>query len=107
MSTLQQILEEAMKLPPEDRLRLRAALDQLEANGDAAHTYRNNEQERAWIEAHREQYLNQWVALDGDRLVAHGMDAKRVYDEAREQGIISPYLERVSPKQEAFIGGWQ
>ena len=46
-------------------------------------------------------------ALDGDRLIAHGDDAKRVYDEAREQGITSPYLERVSPKQEAFIGGWQ
>src|SRR6185369_14324889 len=98
MSTLQQILEEAMKLPPEDRLRLRAALDQLEANGDAMPAYRNNEQERAWIEAHREQYLNQWVALDGDRLIAHGIDAKRVYDEAREQGITSPYLERVSQK---------
>jgi hypothetical protein len=107
MSTLQQILEEAMKLPPEDRHRLRAALDSLEANGDAALAYINNEQERAWIEAHREQYLNQWVALDGDRLIAHGADAKRVYDEAKKQGITSPYLERISPKQEAFIGGWQ
>ena len=106
MSTLQRILEEAMKLPPEDRLRLRAALDMLEKNGESI-AYKNNEQERAWIEAHRERYLNQWVALDGDRLVAHGADAKRVYDEAREQGITSPYLERVSPKPEAFIGGWQ
>ena len=67
MSTLQEILEEAMKLPPEDRLRLRAALDRLEANGDSPPTYNSNEQERAWIEAHREHYLNQWVALDGDR----------------------------------------
>jgi hypothetical protein len=107
MSTLQQILEEAMKLPPEDRLRLRAALDRLEANGDSTPAYENNEQERAWIEAHREQYLNQWVALDGNRLIAHGADAKQVYDEAREQGITSPYLERISPKQEAYIGGWQ
>lgn len=48
-----------------------------------------------------------WVALDGNRLLAHGNDAKEVYDEAREQGITAPYLERVSPKQEAFMGGWQ
>jgi uncharacterized protein DUF5678 len=107
MSTLQQVLEEVMKLPPEDRHRLRAALDRLEANGDSTPAYINNEQERAWIEAHREQYLNQWVALNGDHLIAHGADAKRVYDEAKKQGITSPYLERVSPKQEAFIGGWQ
>src|SRR6185369_6152712 len=92
MSTLQDILQEAMKLPLEDRLRLRAALDRLEANGDSTPAYKNNEQERAWIEAHREHYLNQWVALDGDRLIAHGVDAKQVYDEAREQGITSPYL---------------
>jgi hypothetical protein len=107
MSTLQQILEEAMKLPPEDRHRLRTALDRLEANGDSTPGYINNEQERSWIEAHREQYLNQWVALDGDRLIAHGADAKQVYDEARAQGTTSPYLERVLPKQEALIGGWQ
>jgi len=107
MSTLQQILEEAMKLPPEERTRLRDALDRLESNGDSTKTYKTNEQERTWIEVHREQYLNQWVALDGDRLLAHGMDAKQVYDEARQQGVTSPYLERVSGEEEAFIGGWQ
>jgi Family of unknown function (DUF5678) len=107
MSTLQQILEEAMKLPPEERIRLREALDRLGSNGDSTPAYKANEQERAWIDAHREQYLHHWVALDGDRLLAHGLDAKKVYDEARQQGITSPYLAQVAPKEEAFIGGWQ
>lgn len=107
MSTLQQILEEAMKLPPEERIRLRDALDRLESNGDPTPTYGANKEERAWIEAHREEYLHQWVALDGDHLLAHGLDAKEVYDKARQQGITSPYLAQVSPKEEAFIGGWQ
>lgn len=107
MATLEQILEEAKKLPPEEQRRLRAALNALGSNGDTQPAYRTNEQERSWINAHREEYLGQWVALDGDRLVVHGTDAKQVYDEAREQGITAPYLERVSPKQEAFIGGWQ
>jgi len=107
MSTLQQLLEEAMKLPPEERIRLRDALDRLDSNGDLMPTYKTNEPERAWIDAHREQYLHQWVALDGDRLLAHGLDAKQVYDEARQQGITSPYLAQVSPAGEAFIGGWQ
>ena len=107
MSTLQQILEEAMKLPPEERIRLRDALDRLESNGDSTPPYKTNEQERNWIDTHREQYLHQWVALDGDRLLAHGLDAKQVCDEAREQGITTPYLEQVLPKEETFIGGWQ
>ena len=107
MSTLQEILEEAMKLPPEERMRLRDALGRLDSNGVSTPAYKTNEQERAWIETHRDQYLHQWVALDGDRLLAHGQDAKQVYDEARQQGITSPYLAQVSPKEEAFIGGWQ
>ncbi len=107
MATLEQIIEEAKKLPADDQRRLRAALTALESNGDTTPAYRTNEQERAWIDAHREEYLDHWVALDGDRLVAHGTDAKKVYDQAREQGITAPYLERVSPRQEAFIGGWQ
>ena len=107
MATLEQILEEAKKLPPDEQRRLRVALNALGSNGDTQPSYRTNEQERSWIDAHRDEYLDEWVALDGDRLVAHGTDAKKVYDEAREQGITAPYLERVSPKQEAFIGGWQ
>lgn len=107
MATLEQILEDAKKLPPEEQRRLRAALNALGSNGDTQAAYRTNEQERAWINAHCEEYLGQWVALDGNHQVAHGTDAKRVYDEAREQGITAPYLERVSSKQAAFIGGWQ
>lgn len=107
MATLEQILEDAKNLPPEEQRRLRAALNALGSNGDTQPAYRTNEQERAWIDAHRDEYLNQWVAVDGDHLVAHGPDAKKVYDEAREQGITAPYLERVSHKQEAFMGGWQ
>lgn len=107
MATLEQILEEAKKLPPDEQRRLRVALNALGSNGDTQPAYRTNKQERAWINTHREEYLGQWVALDGDHLVAHGTDAKKVYDEARERDITAPYLERISPKQEPFMGGWQ
>ena len=69
-------------------------------------TYRTHYEERAWIEAHREEFLDQWVALDGGHLVAHGSDARKVYDEAREQGVTSPYLVHVVPKVDAYVGGW-
>lgn len=107
MATLEQILEEAGKLPVEDQRRLRAALRALDPNGDIRQVYSTNEQERAWIKIHRDEYLGQWVALDGDHLIAHGADARTVYDAARAQGVEIPYIDRVEPKVDAFIGGWQ
>ena len=68
--------------------------------------YRTHYEEGAWIEAHRDEYLGQWVALDGDRLIAHGSDAKKVYEEARIQGTTASYLAHIDPKVDAYIGGW-
>ena len=106
MATLEQILAEAKKLPTEDQRRLRDALDDLSSNGDAESSYKTHDGERAWIREHRDEYLGQWVALDGDHLIARGTDAKKVYDEARKQGITAPYLVHVTPKVEAYVGGW-
>ena len=72
-----------------------------------AATYRTHYEERAWIEAHREEFLDQWVALDGNNLVAHGTDARAVYDEARAQGvdslISSMSRQRLTP---TLVDGW-
>jgi hypothetical protein len=106
MATVEQIIEEARKLPVEEQRRLRAALDALDSNGDTQPIYRTNERERAWINAHRDEYLGQWVALDGDDLIAHGTDARSVYEEALARGISAPYLVHVMPKVEAYVGGW-
>lgn len=107
MATLEQIIEEARALSPAEKGKLRQALDrELEQPAPAKPGYPTNEQERAWINAHRDEYLGQWVALDGDRLIAHGPDAVSVYDEARSRGVSVPYLAHVTPNVEAYVGGW-
>jgi hypothetical protein len=106
MATLEQIIEEVRKLPTEEQLRLRAVLEQLTSNGDELSPYRTREDERAWLEAHRDEFLDQWVVLEGDQLVAHGTDARIVYNEARAQGIGTPYLVHVAPNSEPYVGGW-
>lgn len=104
MSTAEQILAEARTLPPEERRWLRDALGR---ELRPAQSYSTHERERAWIEQHRDEYLNQWVALDGDRLLAHGTDTREVYLAARAMGVRAPFLERVTSKPEvAFMGGW-
>jgi predicted Zn-dependent protease len=110
MATLEQIIEEARALSPAEKDKLRQALErelvQPAPTQSAKPGYPTNEQERAWVEAHRDEYLGQWVALDGDHLVAHGTDARSVYDEARSRGVSVPYLAHVTPKVEAYVGGW-
>ena len=106
MATLEQIIEEVKKLPTEEKLRLRAALEQLTGNGDELSPHRTREDERAWLEAHGDEFLDQWVVLEADQLVAHGTDARIVYNEARAKGIGTPYLVHVTPKGDPYVGGW-
>src|SRR5262249_47976043 len=106
MATVNQIIEEAKKLPAEERRRLRIALESLDPSGEVAPPPTSHDQERAWIHAHRKEYLGQWVAVDRDRLVAHGVDARSVYLAAREAGIPSPRVDGVESQEEPFTGGW-
>lgn len=103
MATLEQIIEDARKLSPDERRRLRETLDRHDAERAA---YNTREREQAWIRAHREEYMGQWVALDGDRLVAHGANAREVYLAARAAGVSVPFMEHVRNSDEPFCGGW-
>jgi hypothetical protein len=111
MATLEQLIDEARALSAAEKLKLRQELDrelkQPERPQTSEPAYQTNERERAWIDANRDEYMGQLVALDGDRLLAHGTDARKVYEAARAQGVEAPYLERVEPKADAFVGGWQ
>ncbi|MCX6603463.1 MAG: DUF104 domain-containing protein [Acidobacteria bacterium] len=62
--------------------------------------------ELRWLKENGSQFLDQWVALDGDRLVSHGRNAKAVYDEARAAGLMCPYLTQVTAPDEHPWGGW-
>lgn len=62
--------------------------------------------ELAWLRAHRHEYMEQWVALDGDRLLSHGADAQAVYEAARAAGVRAPLVEFIGPDDEKPFGGW-
>src|SRR5712692_6599998 len=98
MATLEQIIDEARALSAAEKLKLRQALDhELEQAAPA----QSRVVESAWVERHRDKYLGQWVALEGDTLIAHGTQAREVYLAARRAGIAGPYLVHVVPKRDA------
>ncbi len=57
-----------------------------------------------WVLNNREKYMNQWVCLDGDKLIANGTDALEVHRQAKEAGIEIPYLEQIVEEED--WGGW-
>ena len=61
---------------------------------------------KAWIEEHREEYLNQWVCLEGDQLISHGIDGMEVHRQAKEAGIDAPFMVRIIDEPKNFVGAW-
>ncbi len=62
-----------------------------------------------WRRRHPEvlrNFVGEWVALEGDRIVAHGRDLARVVREARGNGIRVPYVFRVDlPRDDEVVMG--
>jgi len=57
--------------------------------------------EMAWIENNRSRYAGQWVALDGDRLIACGNDPLVFKEKARSEGVERPFTAPRRAGQEA------
>lgn len=58
-----------------------------------------------WVRQNREKYMNQWVCLEGDKLIAHGEDGLEVHRKAKEAGIQVPFLHHIVDESLPF-GGW-
>lgn len=61
---------------------------------------------RKWLDENSEKYMNQWVCLEGDKLIAHGDDALDIHKKAIEHGIESPFLHHIVKEPEFYMGGW-
>jgi hypothetical protein len=68
-------------------------------------TFDNRTIEMRWIAEHRDQYVNQWVALEGNRLLSYGDNARDVYLRARELGVSLPFVAKVERRDTGPFGG--
>lgn len=114
---MQANLEDAIKiiknLPVEDYDKIRKVLDERENKKRSANGNRENvksdiirfKKTQKWLNENRDKYLNEWVCLDGDKLIAHGKDALEVDRIAKEAGIEAPFLEHIVEEKYPF-GGW-
>jgi len=106
-----QILKSIKQLSPLDQERIRRWLDEKTSSNGERNTSQANSERSAkslrWLHENREKYAGQWVALDGDRLIASGTTAKEVYARAKAEGVETPFVELVTDQEQMpFTGGW-
>lgn len=119
--TIERIIEEARRLPPEERQRLREALDSEEQAGRGAHSSLNassaldadtdtletkRRQRVAWLRLNQAEYAGKYVALDGDQLLGVGATYPEAARAARSSGVHRPYIDYVPVPGSVGFGGW-
>jgi hypothetical protein len=87
---------------PEQRVRLTLEDEALPQNGNAPATHVNvRREEFQWLARESGPYAGQWVALAGNRLVAHGDELANVgAAAARAAGVDRPLLTHLPPVEE-------
>ena len=108
MSIEEAILDRIRRLPPAMQEEVLRFADGLQRNTTTRMVpSRHRTREAKWIDENRTAYAGQWVVVEGDRLIAAGVDPLRVFADAKEQGVQSPFIVHVLPEDPLpFVPGW-
>ena len=108
MTLEESILEKVRRLPPAKQEEVLRFADGLQCtNPMRTVPCRDRTREMNWINANRPAYADQWVAVEGDRLIAAGTDPLKVFAAAKDEGIRIPFVVHVLPEDPLpFVPGW-
>jgi hypothetical protein len=113
-TTAETLLPQISSLPISEKVKLRQLLDEQLRNPEAMKNgvtfvkpvpTPDPEPSLRWVNEHGREYGGQWVALDGDRLIAHGEKAEEVFAAADADGAYLPLVTYLPPADSPpFIG---
>lgn len=115
--TVENILRQIDQLPPGERARLQRLIGERHNGGDEsrpkpprdrrlpAEPMRDRTREMAWVAAHRREYAGQWVALDGDRLIAASPVRAEISAAVKADGADLPLIHRIASPDEPLPVG--
>ncbi|HKX33173.1 MAG TPA: DUF5678 domain-containing protein [Blastocatellia bacterium] len=104
--TAETLYNQINSLPESEKLKLRELLDaQLRDRSDLSSQAKfvqpiqmpDPEPSRRWMNERAHEYGGRWVALDGNRLIAHGEDAAEVFAAADADGAYLPLVIYIPP----------
>jgi hypothetical protein len=109
MSLEEAILDRVRRLPPAKQEEVLRFANGLQDNPTVRRApYRDRGREMHWIKENRADYADQWVVVEGDRLIAADVDGHKVFVAAKSAGIEVPFLVHVLPEDPLpFISGWK
>jgi Family of unknown function (DUF5678) len=112
--TADNVMQLIEQMPKAERLKLRALFDRSVTEPPAkpprdkrvpSQPMPDRTCERQWVEDHKHEYPGQWVALDGDRLIAASTNEMEVWDAVDADGAHLPLVLRVpAPDDLPFMG---
>jgi hypothetical protein len=108
--TAENILALIEQLPFAERARLEQLLAQRQAKPlldrrVPCEPMPDDTREMQWIEEHKHEYAGQWIALDGDRLIAASPVQQEVWDAVKADGAELPLVHRIpSPDDLPYVG---
>jgi hypothetical protein len=101
------IMDKVRRLPPAKQEEVIRFADGLQRNTARMVPPHDRTREMKWIDENRAAYTDQWVTVEGDRLVVAGVDPLKVFAEAKAQGIRTPFVVHVLPEDPLpFVPGW-
>jgi len=108
MSLEEAIIDKVRRLPPGKQEEVLRFADGLQHQAPARMVpSRDRSREMDWIKENRAKYPDQWVVVEGDRLIAADADAHKVFAAAKAAGIEVPFLVHVLPEDPLpFVPGW-
>ena len=74
-------------------------------SGESAKPIDDGRAELEWLANESRHFAGEWVALDGNRLVAHGPKLAAVKAAAQAAGVSRPFFASV-PDSDLPFGGW-
>ena len=118
--TLESVLEQVRQLPTVEQQQLREFLPRPQAampefkpapippgrRVPLAHKQKNRSRELAWLMKNQGDYAGQWLALEGDELIAHGYDLVEVSKEAKAKGVDNPIFAHAEDSNALPFAGW-
>lgn len=109
-ANLEKVTNLIRALPLEDFGKLREVVDleeQAKREKDKKSNWRMERYKKArkWLDENGAEYMNKWVCLEGNRLIAVDDDGRTVYQKAIEAGIESPFIHHIVEEPKFFLGG--
>lgn len=112
--TAEFILAEIAALPADERAKLVSLLTRNAGKeSDMRHGISGEwfdspdpEPSMRWVREHREEFASQYVALDGDKLIAHSPNPQEVIAAVRSAGITGVFFTLIPPVDEPEFAGF-